>query len=76
MELVGQPGKARVEIEVELLGRFDAYELLPAGRLGRSGKGRHRATAATPVEPNVDAAAALFDELGRWIGDDDTHNRE
>jgi hypothetical protein len=73
MELIGEPGNARVEVELELLIGFDAHELLSPWRLARSAKHRDPATAATLLEPDVDAAAALFDEFGGRIGDDDAH---
>jgi hypothetical protein len=73
MEFVGEPGYARVEVELELLISFDADELLSGWRLARRAKRRDSAAAATLLEPDVDAAAALFDEFSGRIGDDDAH---
>jgi hypothetical protein len=73
VELVGEPGYARVEVELELLVGFDADELPSGWRLVRRAKRRDSAAAATLLEPDVDAAAALFDELSGRTGDDDAH---
>jgi hypothetical protein len=76
MELVGKPAQARVEIELELLGGLDPDELSSSRWLVRNGECGHGATAATPLRPHVHAAAALLDEIGRGIRDDDSHQRE
>ncbi len=73
MELVGEPRHARVDVELELLIGFDAYELPSRGRLARGAKRRDPTAAATLIEPDVNAAAALFDQFGGGIGDDDAH---
>ena len=73
MELVREPGEASVEKKLELLGGLDADELSSSRRFVRSGQRGHGATAATLRRPHVDAAAALFDEIGRRIRDYDSH---
>ena len=76
MELVRKPAQARVEIELELLGGLGADELSSSRCLVRGGERRHGATAAALPQPHVDAAAVLFDEIGRWIRNDDAHRRQ
>jgi hypothetical protein len=76
MELIRKRAKARVEIELELLGGLDPDELSASRGLVRSGERGHGATTATPLRPHVDAAAALLDQIGRGIRDDDAHQRE
>ena len=76
MELIRKPAKARVEIELELLAGLDPDELSASRWLVRSGERRHGATAAALPRPHVHAAAALLDEIGRSIRDDDSRQRE
>jgi hypothetical protein len=73
MELVGEPEYAFVEVELEVLLGIDADELPSPVRLTRGAECRDSAAAATPLEPNEDAATALFDEFCGRIGNDDTH---
>jgi hypothetical protein len=73
VEFVGEPGQARVEVEVESLVSFGAFELLLLGWFQRGGERRCRAAAATFLQPDLDAPALLVDEVGGRLGGDDAH---
>jgi hypothetical protein len=76
MELIRKPAKPRVEIELERLADLDPDELSSSRRLVRNGECGNRATAATRSGPHVNPSAAVLDEIGRRIRDDESHHRE
>jgi len=55
------------------MGAYTA-ELFQARRFARGDEPRDPAAAAIPLQPHVEAAAALGDQVDGRIGDDDPHD--
>jgi hypothetical protein len=75
VEFVGEPRQARVEVQIESLVSFSAFELLPFGRFQRGGERRCRAAAATSLQPDIDSpalwsmkSAAASEAMTRIVG--------
>jgi hypothetical protein len=75
VEFVGEPGHARVEVEIECAVCSRVFELLPLGRFQRGGERRRRAAAATRLQPDIDSPALLGDEFSGRVGSDDAYVR-
>src|SRR5437016_5312536 len=76
MEFIRKPAQACLEIELERLAGLEPHELSSSRSLGRGGERRHGATAVAALQPHIDVTAVLLDQIGRWIRDDDSHQRE
>ena len=74
VQLVRKAGDSDGHMKLEAFASADAAELFPSRRFARRDEPRDPAAAATPLQPHVESAAALGDQIEGRIGDDRPHD--
>ena len=73
MELLRKTIQADRKKQLEASLTPNPTELPADRRLTGSSKHRHRAAAATRLQPNIETTTALLNQIGRRTGNDETH---